>query len=189
MDLRMMSAGLLFVAPGIFVCSAAALPASTGVAVAQIGVNDKISVSGVGAVKFGMTLTEAAAAGVPLSPAPHPWGVSCFYARTGRMPGLSFTIRDGKIVRADMVKPANLKTVDGFKRGDEETPIVSFYATTAGGVSDVPLSDSSDVTLIASPEFSSGESVRRLVYEVVEGRGVIAIHAGWVPRDLHACTK
>ena len=168
---------------------AAALLASTGVAAAQIGANDKVSVSGVGPVKFGMTLASATAAGVALDPAPHPPGASCFYAHPAGMPGLTFTIRDGKIIRADIVKPANLKTVDGFKFGDKETPVVSFYAATAGGASDVPLSDSSDVTLIASPEFSSGESVRRLVYEVVEGRGVIAIHAGWVPRDLHGCTK
>ena len=57
----------------------AALLASTGVAVAQIGANEKISASGVGPVKFGMTLASAAAAGVALAPEPHPPGGSCFY--------------------------------------------------------------------------------------------------------------
>jgi hypothetical protein len=167
---------------------AAALLAATGIRAAQIGPNDQISVSGVGAVKFGMTIEQAAAAGVHLVPEPHAAGATCFVAHSAGSRGLSFLIRDGHVARADMVKPANLKTVDGFKRGDREIAVLSFYAATEGGASDMP-SDSSDVTLIASPEFSAGEDVRRLVYEVTEAAGVIAIHAGWVPRDLHGCAK
>ncbi len=146
----------------------------------------EISVSGVGAVTFGMTLVQAAAAGVPLVAAPNAGDAACFHARDPRRPGLSFLVRDGKIVRADMVKPANLKTVDGFGRGDSETTVLSFYAGTSGGASDFPLS-AGDVTVIASPEFSRGENVPRLVYEVASDAGVFAIRAGWVPRDLHGC--
>jgi hypothetical protein len=165
----------------------AAFLAVTGIGAAQIGPNDRISVSGVGAVKFGMTLAQAAAAGVPLAAGAHAAGAHCFSARPAGRPGLSFLVRDGKIVRADMLKPANLKTVDGFKRGDSETAVLSFYVATSGGASDFPLSETSDVTLIASPEFSRGESVGRLVYEITGESGVVAIHAGWVPRDLHGC--
>jgi hypothetical protein len=161
--------------------------AATGIGASQIGPGDRISVSGVGAVKFGMTLAQAAAAGVTLVPEGHVAGAACFYAQPAGLKGLTFMIRGGQIVRADMAKPANLKTVDGFKRGDREVTVVSFYAATSGGASDFPLSDTSDVTLIASPEFSSGEGVRRLVYEITDAAGVIAIHAGWVPRDLHGC--
>jgi hypothetical protein len=82
-----------------------------------------------------------------------------------------------------------LQTVGGFKRGDRETPIVSFYAATSGGASDEPYSEMSDITLIASPWFKGASGVRRLVYEVAGDAGVIAIHAGWVPRDLHECGK
>jgi hypothetical protein len=167
----------------------AALVATTTPGAAQIGPNDTISASGVGAVKFGMTLAQAGAAGVPLIPDPHANGATCFYAHPAGTAGLSFMIRDGRVVRADMVEPANLKTVDGFKRGDREVTVVSFYAATSGGASDVPLSESSDVTLIASPEVSRGEGVRRLVYEITDAAGVIAIHAGWVPRDLRGCAK
>ncbi len=167
----------------------AVLLATIAPGAAQIGPNDSISASGVGPVKFGMTLAQATAAGTSLVPVPHSSSTTCFYARPPGTPGLSFMIRDGEIVRADMVKPANFKTVDGFKRGDREVTVVSFYAATSGGASDVPFSDTSDVTLIASPEFSVGASVRRLVYEVVDGPGVVAIHAGWVPRDLRGCPK
>ncbi len=167
----------------------AGLLATTALGAVQMGPNDSISVSGVGAVKFGMTLAQAAAAGVSLEPIPHSSAATCFYARPLGTPGLSFMVRDGRIVRADMVKPANLKTIDGFKRGDREVTVVSFYAATSGGASDVPFSDTSDVTLIASPEFSAGANVPRLVYEVVDGPGVVAIHAGWVPRDLRRCPK
>jgi hypothetical protein len=166
---------------------AATFLAAAGTGAAQLGPHDQISVSGVGAVKFGMTLAQAAAAGVPLSAGPHGAGATCFHAHPAGPSGLSFMVRDGKIVRADMVKPANLKTVDGFKRGDSETTVLSFYVATSGGASDFPLSDESAISVIASPEFSSGESVPRLVYEVTDAGGVIAIHAGWVPRNLRGC--
>ncbi len=95
-------------------------------------------------------------------------------------------IRNGQIVRADVVKPARLKTVDGFKFGDKEVDVVSYYAATSGGASDFPLSDTSDITLVASPEFSKG-AIPRLVYEITDEAGVFAIHAGSVPRDLRGC--
>ncbi len=165
----------------------AAFLAVTGTGAAQIGSSDEISVSGVGAVRFGMTVEQAAAAGVPLTAAAHATGARCFSAHPAGRPGLSFVVRDGTIVRADMVKPANLKTVDGFKRGDPETTVLSYYVASSGGASDFPFSETSDVTLIASPEFSRGDGVRRLVYEITSANGVIAIHAGLVPRDLRRC--
>jgi hypothetical protein len=98
-------------------------------------------------------------------------------------------VRDGKIVRADMVKPADLTTVDGFKRGDKEGVVAGYYAAEKGGVSDFPLSADSDVSVLAAPEFSLGDDVPRIVYEVTDASGVTAIHAGWVPRKFGACPK
>jgi hypothetical protein len=102
---------------------------------------------------------------------------------------LSFMIRGGKIVRADAVKPARLKTVDGLTFGDQEVSVVSLYASLPGGASDEPLSEESDVTLVAASEFSHGAALPRLVYEITEASGVTAIHAGWVPRGFnpHGC--
>jgi hypothetical protein len=99
--------------------------------------------------------------------------------------GITFMVRDGKIVRADVVKPAKLKTVDGFTFGAKEGDVAGLYASTPAGASDEPLGDS-DVTVIASPEFSDGASLPRLVYELTDAAGVFAIHAGYVPRGFSA---
>jgi hypothetical protein len=164
---------------------AAAFLATTGNGAAQIGPLDKISVGGVGPVRFGMTLAQAAAAGAPLAADAHT-AATCFNAHSAGEPGLSFLIRNGQIVRADVMKPSRLKTIEGFKLGNKEIDVVSFYAATSGGASDVPLSDSSDITLVASPEFSKG-TIPRLVYEITDKAGVFAIHAGAVSRDLRGC--
>jgi hypothetical protein len=163
--------------------------AATAAVTAEIGAADKISVTGVGTVKFGMTLEQAAAAGVPMTASAHDPKAACYFVHPASPAGLSFMVRDGKLVRADMIKPANLTTVDGFKRGDKEGAVAGYYAAEKGGVSDFPLSSDSDVSVLAAPEFSLGDDVPRLVYEVTDAAGVTAIHAGWVPRHFGGCPK
>lgn len=162
--------------------------ATTFQAIAEISPSDTISAKGVGALRFGMTLAEAAAAGVPMTPAGEQHAGACYFVHPASPVGLSFMVRDGKIVRADMVKPADLRTVDGFKRGDKEGEVAGYYSARAG-VSDFPLSDESDVSVLASPQFSAGNDTPRLVYEVTDAEGVTAIHAGWVPRHFGGCPK
>ena len=113
-------------------------------------------------------------------------GDKCFIAKVASPRGLSFMVKGGKIVRATMTAPANLKTIDGFKRGDKEGAINGFYAG-GGGVSDFPLAEGSDISVLASPEFSDGDNKPRIVYEVTDAQGVIAIYAGWVPRLFANC--
>jgi hypothetical protein len=168
---------------GVMVCAA------TTYCGAQIKATDTVSPTGIGAVKFGMTLAEASAAGVTLTTTGANSGPGCYFAHPVAPVGLSFMLRDGKIVRADVVQPAALKTVDGFGFGDKEGAVSGFYAATKGGVSDFPLSSESDVSLLAAPEFSKGDDVPRLVYEVTDAAGVTAIHAGWVPRHFDGCGK
>ncbi|MBV8149887.1 MAG: hypothetical protein JO092_12400 [Candidatus Eremiobacteraeota bacterium] len=153
---------------------------------AQIALTATISKSGVGPVKFGMTPAQAAAAGVALTPAGN--SGACYVVHPASPQGVSFVVSAGKIVRADIVKPAKLKTVDGFTFGDVEGNVAGFYAATPGGVTDEPLGDT-DITVLASPEFSAGASIPRLVYELHDQGGVLAIHAGYVPRGFnpHGC--
>jgi hypothetical protein len=174
--------------PGRLTFAGLAFVATTSVAAAQIGPDERISAAGVGRVHFGMTLGEAAAAGVPLTPAAGQHAGACYLVQPSSPAGLSFMVREGKIVRADMAKPADLRTIDGFKRGDKEADIAGYYAGKAG-VSDFPLSDQSDVSVLASPEFSDGNDRPRLVYEVTDADGVTAIHAGWVPLHFGGCPK
>lgn len=74
------------------------------VLLAQVALSAAISKTGVGPVKFGMTPAQAAAAGAVLT-AVGPAGGSCYVLRAASPPGLSFVVRGGKIVRADVVKP------------------------------------------------------------------------------------
>lgn len=160
----------------------AAAPAAAG-----ITSNDRISGTGVGPVTFGMTLVQAAQAGVPLTIRKEDATAVCFFVHPKSPAGLSFMVRDGKIVRADMVAPATLKTVDGFGRGDKEPEILGFYAATSGGVSDYLIRPDSEDSVLASPQFSQGDDLPRLLYEVNIQGGVTTIHAGWVPRQFADC--
>jgi hypothetical protein len=165
-----------------------ALFIASGPAFGQIAASAKVSSSGVGPVKFGMTPAQAAAAGARLVPVGSQ-DRSCYFMSPASPRGVTFMVRGGKIIRADILKPAHLKTADGFTFGDKEANVAGFYASTPGGASDEALSDASDVTVVASPEFSSGASLPRLVYEITDEAGVVAIHAGYVPRgfDPHGC--
>ncbi|MEO6990834.1 MAG: hypothetical protein ABI346_05070 [Candidatus Baltobacteraceae bacterium] len=180
--------GLAQVAPSPL-ASAARAASPAGATPGTIAASDTLSVGGVGVVRFGMTPAQAGAAGLPLAESVHAPNATCYFAHPAAPAGVTFMVRDGKIVRADLAAPADLKTVDGFKRGDVEGNIAGFYAGTKGGVSDFPLSSNSDVYLLASPEFSAGESVPRLVYELTDKAGVVRIHAGWVPRHFGGCPK
>jgi hypothetical protein len=172
-----------FALAGVFLCAA------TTYAAAQIAASDTVSTVGVGPVKFGMTLAQAQAAGVTLATTGADSGPGCYFVRPAAPAGLLFMLRDGKIVRADLAKPAVLKTADGFGLGDKEGPILGFYAATKGGVSDFAPSGGSDLSVLAAPEFSAGDDVPRIVYEVEDDAGVAAIHAGWVPRHFDGCAK
>lgn len=170
----------------LYLAAVAVLVTATPAA-AGITSNDRISVTGVGPITFGMTLDQAAQAGVPLPVPKEDATASCFFVHPKSPAGLSFMVRDGKIVRADMVAPATLKTVDGFGRGDKEPEILGFYAAKGGGVSDFLLAPDSDVSLLAAPQFSEGDDLPRLVYEVSVDGGVTTIRAGWVPRQFTNC--
>ena len=135
-----------------------------------------------------MTLAQAAQAGVPLAIPKDDATAVCFLVHPQSPAGLSFMVRDGKIIRADMVAPATLRTVDGFGRGEKEPEILGFYAATSGGVSDFLLAPDSEVSLLASPQFSKGDDLPRIVYEINIQGGVTTIHAGWVPHKLTDCS-
>jgi hypothetical protein len=171
---------------GLYLAAVVVLIAATPVA-AGITSNDLISGTGVGPIIFGMTLAQAAQAGVPLAIPKDDSTAGCFFVHPKSPAGLSFMVRDGKIVRADMVAPATLKTVDGFGRGDKEPEILGFYAATSGGVSDYLLTPDSETSLLAAPQFSQGDDLPRLIYEVNIQGGVTSIHAGWVPRQFANC--
>ena len=121
----------------LYLAVATVLIAATPV-VAGITSNDRISSNGVGPVTFGMTLAQAAQAGVPLAIPKDDATAVCFLVHPKSPAGLSFMVRDGKIIRADMEAPATLKTVDGFGRGDKEPEILGFYAATSGGAQRFP---------------------------------------------------
>ncbi len=170
-------------------CSAQAVaPASPAPAVAApaVAAPATLSATGLGAIKFGMTLAEASQAGITLVTTYVDSGPGCYHARQAGVPGLTYMLSEGKIVRADVLPPSTIKTVDGFGIGSDRAAIVAFYSATPGGVSESPFAVGSEVTVLASPAFSKGDDVPRIVYEV-GATGVKAIHAGTVQHHYGGC--
>jgi hypothetical protein len=167
----------------------AAFGAAVAVAFAQLAASDALSTAGVGPVKLGMTLAEARAAYVDLISTESDSGPGCYFARAASVPGLTFMLRDGKIIRVDVAAPADLKTVDGFKRGDDGAAVKAFYAAKKGGVSDVPLASATGATLLAAPAFGNNDDAPRLAYEVDTQGKVVALHAGLVAKHLTVCPE
>jgi len=168
--------------------AAPASPAPTvaAPAVAAPAAPAALSPTGLGAIKFGMTLAEASQAGVTLVTTYIDSGPGCYHVRQAGVPGLTYMLSEGKIVRADVVPPSTIKTADGFGLGSDRAAIVAFYSATPGGVTESPLAVGSDVSVLASPAFSKGDDVPRIVYEV-GATGVKAIHAGTVQHHFGGC--
>ena len=102
-----------------------ALVLSAGAAwAAPLGPASNIAFEGVGPVAFGMTVAAANAAGAGLTPAA-PLDPACSYYRAP-VPGLSFMVARGVIVRADVVS-GPIGTHKGLRVGDPVTKLRQLY--------------------------------------------------------------
>ena len=108
-------------------------PAST-VPPERLTAASRLSLDGVGPVRVGMTLKEAAAAaGVPIELLDMPPGPECRYAVPDRAAGtgdeLAFMVVDGRIARIDvgMMGPDRIRTVSGIGKGSTEAEVRATY--------------------------------------------------------------
>lgn len=103
------------------------LSASTVVAQAKLTNKSKLSINGIGEVRVGMTVSQAAkAAGTKLAgDSPNN---SCYYVKPQNEPkNLLFMVTKGRISRVDVRQNTQITTLKGGKIGDTEAQIKSLY--------------------------------------------------------------
>jgi hypothetical protein len=101
--------------------------AGTVLAQAKLKHQSKVFINGIGPVRVGMTVSQAAkAAGTRLvGDRPNQY---CYYVRPqGNKKDIGFMISGGRIARVDVYKDSQITTVKGAKIGDTEARIKSLY--------------------------------------------------------------
>lgn len=100
----------------------------------RLSADSRLSLDGVGPVRVGMTLKEAAAAaGVPIRLLETPSDPGCRYAAPDRASGtgdeLGFMVVDGRIVRIDVgiMGPGRIRTVSGVGKGSTDAEVLATY--------------------------------------------------------------
>ncbi|MHC0062949.1 hypothetical protein ACWATR_08460 [Nostoc sp. UIC 10890] len=103
------------------------LTVSTVVAKAKLTNQSKIFINGIGTIKVGMTVSQAAkAAGTKL--VGDPPNNNCYYVKPQNEPkNLSFMVTKGRISRVDIRQNTQITTLKGAKIGDTEAQIKSLY--------------------------------------------------------------
>ncbi|MEH2076874.1 MAG: hypothetical protein V7K57_21145 [Nostoc sp.] len=99
----------------------------TVVAQAKLTNKSKLFINGIGEVRVGMTVSQAAkAAGTKLAgDSPNN---SCYYVKPQNQPkNLSFMVTKGRISRVDVRQNTQITTLKGAKIGDTEAQIKSLY--------------------------------------------------------------
>ena len=99
---------------------------AAAVRAAALGPDSKIAYEGVGPVAFGMSVAAVNAAGAGLTPA-GPVEPQCSTYNSS-VPGLSFMVVQGTIVRADVVS-GPISTHKGLHVGDPVTKLRNLYPT------------------------------------------------------------
>jgi hypothetical protein len=153
------------------------LTATTVVAKAQLTNQSKLFINGIGAVKVGMTVPQAAkAAGVRLvgdSP-----NNNCYYVKPqGEPKNLLFMVTGGRISRIDVRQNKQITTLKGAKIGDTEARIKSLYPGQIQVTSHKYVKDGHYLTFI--PKDRANRNYR-VVFET-DGKLVTDFRAGKLP--------
>ena len=95
---------------------------------AKLTNQSKLVINGIGAVRVGMTVSQAAkAAGIQLV-GDSPKNNSCYYVKPqGEPKNLLFMVTEDRISRVDVNKNASITTLKGAKIGDTEARIKLLY--------------------------------------------------------------
>jgi len=88
----------------------------------------KLAINGIGPVRVGMTVPQAAAAAGVSLVVHYAGSDNCYYLRPQDVPkDLAFMVIDNQIARVDIERESRIKTVSGAKIGDSEARIKSLY--------------------------------------------------------------
>ncbi|MEH2251132.1 hypothetical protein [Nostoc sp.] len=153
------------------------LTVSTVVAQAKLTNQSKLFINGIGQVRVGMTVSQAAkAAGTQL--VGDPPNNSCYYVKPQNEPkNLSFMVTKGRISRVDVRQNTQITTLKGAKIGDTEAQIKSLYA---GQIQVTPhkyVQGGHNLTFV--PKDRANQNYR-VVFET-DGKRVTQFHSGKLP--------
>ena len=141
-----------------------------------LAVNQRVTVDGIGPVRIGMTLKEAAlAAGTALVQVSEPEaGEKCYYVRAKSGPaGIDFMVTKGRISRVDISNPEVL-TASGARIGDSEERLKSLYQHRLKVEPPYYLTDNGHYLIIHSNQ------QHQMLFETEEG-AVTSYRAGKLP--------
>ncbi|MEH2160872.1 MAG: hypothetical protein V7K38_07440 [Nostoc sp.] len=103
------------------------LTIGTVVAQAKLTNKSKLFINGIGEVRVGMTVSQAAKASGTKLPGDSP-NNSCYYVKPQNEPkNVSFMVTEGRISRVDVRQNTEITTLKGAKIGDTEVQIKSLY--------------------------------------------------------------
>ncbi|MBW4561575.1 MAG: hypothetical protein KME32_10560 [Mojavia pulchra JT2-VF2] len=103
------------------------LTVGTVLAQSKLTNQPKLAINGIGSVRVGMTVSQAAqAAGTRLTgDAPNKY---CYYVKPqGKSQDIGFMVAEGRIARVDVWRNSKISTLKGAKIGDTEARIKSLY--------------------------------------------------------------
>ncbi len=103
--------------------------ASIAVAAPRLSSTSKVQIDGIGAVRVGMTVKQAAkAAGVNLVSSYNEGSYECRYVQPqSGLKNIGMMVSKDRIVRVDIYQGSSIKTLKGAGIGDSETRIKSLY--------------------------------------------------------------
>jgi hypothetical protein len=143
----------------------------------KLSQQSKVSITGIGPVRVGMTVAQASkAAGTRLVRSNPQLPGSCFYVKPQAGPqGLEFMVLNDRIIRVDINK-GRFTTVSGAKIGDTEARIKSLY----GGRLQVRNDYGSGHVMTFVPQAAADKNYR-LVFNT-DGNRVTRFRVGQLPQ-------
>jgi hypothetical protein len=150
----------------------------TVAAITQLTTQSKVAINGIGAVKVGMNVPQAAqAANTKLVVEYFPDSYSCYYLQAeGKLEGVGLMVTDNRISRIDIDNP-KITTISGAKVGDTEQKIKSLYPGQIQVTRHKYLLSGHYLTLI--PKDPADKNFR-VIFET-DGKKVIRYRAGKLP--------
>lgn len=137
-----------------------------------------LTTAGLGPVRIGMSVEEAAAAGIELIPLEPQSRGDCQSLRLkDSLEPISFMVVQDRIIRIDVWQGSVLETKSGAKVGVSEADILKFYPDRIEAVANPATGGKS---LIFTPT-GEGEDLYRLVFETDASGQVVGFRAGQFP--------
>ncbi|HIK04985.1 MAG TPA: hypothetical protein IGS40_09745 [Trichormus sp. M33_DOE_039] len=116
-----------FLTLAIFTLTFSSLTVGGVIAQTKLTQQSKVFINGIGPVRVGMTVSQAAKAAGTRLVGDKP-NNSCYYVNPKGYNNIAFMVTEHRIARVDIYKNSQITTVSGAKIGDTEARIKSLYS-------------------------------------------------------------